>query len=228
MTSPRNAASGAASLWLKDRAGPAWTAATRQRFVRDVTNNRLTRDVFQRYLLIEVGFIDTAAKALGMAIRKAPSYAERRYLARGLYELTTEQYDYFVSAFRLLGMDLPGPRAPSSAGIAGLHRHFLSVANNGTYQEIIACFLAAEWLYLTWCTKAAQAEISNPMLREWIVLHTSREFADHVGWLRSEIDRLGVPRTDCMAARVVAAFDGALRLEIGFHNAAYVEAAGAS
>src|SRR5579862_9972630 len=76
-----------------------WDAALDHRFFREVATDAIDDGVFARYLRIEYGFVDTAAKALGYAVAKAPSFQERRRLGLGLYGLVTDQEQVFVDAF---------------------------------------------------------------------------------------------------------------------------------
>ena len=123
----------------------------------------MAEDIFARYLRIEYGFIDTAAAALGYAIAKAPSFRERRRLALNLYGLVTDQERFFVEAFERINaphdqrVGLP-PQGESAA----LHELFRSVATTEGYEEILACFLGAEWLYLTWCSRANRTPSARP------------------------------------------------------------------
>jgi hypothetical protein len=54
-------------------------------FLREVATDAIDDRVFARYLRIEYGFVDTAARALGYAVAKAPSFQERRRLGLGPY-----------------------------------------------------------------------------------------------------------------------------------------------
>jgi thiaminase/transcriptional activator TenA len=182
----------------------------------------LAEDVFARYLRIEYGFIDTAAAALGYAIAKAPSFRERRRLALNLDGLVTDQERFFVEAFERISAPqdqrtgLP-PRGESAA----LHELFRSVATAEAYEEILACFLGAEWLYLTWCSRANRTPSARPAIRDWVALHAGGAFAEGVAWLRSELDTRGPRLTAARQARLGDLFERALTTEIAFHTAAY-------
>jgi len=207
---------------MRAQAKGAWDAAIGHRFFREVANDTIDDRVFARYLKIEYGFVDCAASALGYAVAKAPSFRERRRLAIGLYGLVTDQEQFFVTAFDRMGISkeaevdlLPATHC------APLHDLFLSVAASEGYEEILSCVLAAEWMYLTWCSMADGTPSARPVVREWVALHAGGAFADQVAWVRSEIDarapRLGATRR----SRLVALFEQVLVAEISFHGAAY-------
>ena len=102
-----------------------------------------------------------------------------------------------------------------------LHALFLKVAETEGYEEILACTLAAEWMYLTWCSAANQSPSSRGTIRDWVGLHAGGPFAEHVAWVRSEIDARGPMLTEGRQAGLGALFEQALEAEIAFHDAPY-------
>ena len=85
----------------------------------------------------------------------------------------------------------------------------------------LACVLAAEWLYLTWCSKADRTPSSRAYIRDWVSLHAGGAFAEHVAWVRSEIDARGPELSEARQARLLAVFRETLAAEVAFHDAAY-------
>jgi hypothetical protein len=77
---------------MRARADRTWRAILRHRFFREVATDAINDRVFARYLRIEYGFVDTAARTLGYAVAKAPSFQERRRLGIGLYGLVTDLF----------------------------------------------------------------------------------------------------------------------------------------
>ncbi|HWY82043.1 MAG TPA: TenA family protein [Roseiarcus sp.] len=207
---------------MRARADPTWKAILRHGFFREVATDAIDDRVFARYLRIEYGFVDTAARALGYAVAKAPSFQERRRLGLGLYGLVTDQEQVFVDAFERMGApdDERSGLAPQGLALP-LHALFLKVAETEGYEEILACTLAAEWMYLTWCSTANQSPSSRVYIRDWVGLHAGGAFAEHVAWVRSEIDSRGPTLTQARQARLGALFEQALEAEIAFHDAAY-------
>jgi thiaminase (transcriptional activator TenA) len=199
-----------------------WNAILGHRFFREIATDAIDDRVFARYLRIEYGFVDTAARALGYAVAKAPSFQERRRLGVGLYGLVTDQERFFADAFERIGA--PGDErtglAPQGPALP-LHTLFLKVAETEGYEEILACTLAAEWMYLTWCSAADQSPSSRGTIRDWVALHAAGAFAEHVAWVRSEIDTRGPTLIETRQARLSALFEEALEGEIAFHDAAY-------
>jgi thiaminase (transcriptional activator TenA) len=208
---------------MRAGADRTWRAILRHRFFREVATDTINDRVFARYLRIEYGFVDTAAKALGYAVAKAPSFQERRRLGHGLYGLVTDQEQVFVDAFERIGAPAGERTSLAPQGLAlPLHALFLKVAETEGYEEILACTLSAEWMYLTWCSAANQSPSSRGYIRDWVALHAGGAFAEHVAWVRSEIDTRGPSLAESRQARLGALFEEALEAEIAFHDAAYV------
>jgi thiaminase (transcriptional activator TenA) len=207
---------------MRRHADRTWRAILCHRFFREVATDTIDDRVFARYLRVEYGFVDTAARALGYAVAKAPSFQERRHLSLGLYGLVTDQEQVFVAAFERMGAPDNERTGLAPRGLAlPLHALFLNVAETEGYEEILACTLAAEWMYLTWCSAANESPSSRGYISEWIGLHVGGAFAEHVAWVRSEIDARGPTLTEARQARLSALFEKALEAEIAFHDAPY-------
>jgi thiaminase len=99
------------------------------------------------------------------------------------------------------------PAAQVRLRTGALHEVFLDAAKNEGYEEILACILAAEWLYRTWCSTADRTPSSRVYVRDWVALHAGGAFADHVAWVRTEIDARASPRaeTEGVSAHIVRA-----------------------
>jgi thiaminase (transcriptional activator TenA) len=207
---------------MRTAALATWSAAIGHRFFREVMADEVEDDVFARYLRVEYGFVDCASIVLGYAVAKAPSFRERRRLAFGLHGLVTDQENFFVAAFEQMNLP-PALRVGLSPDdrSGALHEVFLGAAKHEGYEEILACVLAAEWMYLTWCSMAHRTPSSRAYVRDWVALHAGSAFTDHVAWVRSEIDTRAPRLAPRKQARLHILFEEALAAEIIFHDAAY-------
>jgi thiaminase/transcriptional activator TenA len=100
----------------------------------------------------------------------------------------------------------------------------LAIAERGSFAEILAAMLAAEWMYLTWCEAA---QIQGPRVAtaaDWIRLHVEPGFRGQVAWLRRRLDQLGPDLPAAEQRRCADSFGRVLALEIAFHHAPYAEA----
>ena len=197
-----------------------WDEMQAHRFVRDIEADRLPRPVFARYVAFEHGFVETAILIFGHAMLKAPDFAARRWLCGVLHALAGEQLGYFDRVFASLGA---GPSRPDAAppSVAAFGGFMLGVAETGSYPDILVTMLAAEWMYATWCGRAARRPISDPDIAEWVQMHAAPEFRAQADWLRAGVDALGADIEAATLRRLSDLFGTALRLEVDFHAAPY-------
>lgn len=198
-----------------------WDEMQAHRFVRDIEADALPRAVFARYVVHEQAFVETAILIFGHAMLKAPDFAARRRLCGVLQGLSGEQLGYFDRVFVALGIApfKPGVRPPQS--VTAFDRYMLDVAETGSYLDILAVMLAAEWMYATWCERAYQRPISDPDISDWVRLHAAPEFLAQADWLRGNVDAAG-PNIDAATFQHLSELFGTtLRLEIDFHTASY-------
>jgi thiaminase/transcriptional activator TenA len=206
---------------LREENAAIWEAMQTHRFVTDIMADRLDPLVFRRYLIFEHGFVETAILIFGHAMLKAPAFSQRRRLIGVLHSLAEEQLTYFAAVFRALGL---APDAATQAMPQAVRRFdggMLAIAASGSYAEILTIMLAAEWMYGSWCLRAAKTNIGEPALRDWVLLHTEPGFLDQVAWLMGEIDREAAGLDEAARHRLSALFRAALELEVTFHEAAY-------
>lgn len=185
------------------------------RFVADIKADRLPEGVFHRYLAYEGAFVETAISIFAYATVRAPDIAAQRWLITVLDALANTQVPYFEQTCARLGITSPRVLpAPVQAFDSGM----LSLARDGGFLHILTAMFAAEWMYWTWCSDAAQATVADPDLRAWVDLHATTEFKTQACWLKDAIDRYG-DASD--AEHLSAIFGKVMRLEIAFHSAAY-------
>lgn len=199
-----------------------FAAMTGHRFVRDIAGDTLPDAVFDRYLLIEGAFVETAIAIFGYAVASTPELADRRKLIASLDALANEQMPYFETAFARRGLD-PDPALQGDPRVAAFHDGMLAIARGGDFAQIITAMFAAEWMYWTWCDAVSGRDWRDPMLADWIALHAAPDFRDQARWLRARVDALGQGMSPDQAERAVQVFGAVQRLEIGFHDAAYPE-----
>lgn len=206
------------SARLRSRNADIWERTLDMRFVREVTADSLSDEVFARYLLFEREFVDTAARLAGAAVREAPTAEALAGHARSLHALVTDQYAYFTRALETTGVPEVGPRAQEQA--ATLTEEVLDAADRWGYPAIVTCVYAAESLYETWCAAANRTPSARAEVADWVRLHTVEPFTAQVRFLEAETDALEIlPETE---ADLVALFGRVLVAEQRFHDAAYL------
>lgn len=204
---------------LRAESEPEWSRATGHRFTIELGDDSLPDAVYRRYLVQDYAFIETLVSMIGYGVAKAPDMPAKAGLAQFLAVLTSEENTYFMRSFEALGVAEAERAKPallpvSQAFLAALRE----AGEEGGYADVIATLLPAEWIYLEWAK--AQAGKPRPKrfwLAEWIDLHANPGFEAFVGWLRSELDRVGPAQEAACRRR----FRRMVELEAAFFDAAY-------
>jgi len=187
-------------------------AMVRHRFVEDIKADRLANEAFERYLVFEGAFVDTAIAIFSYATAKADTIEQKRWLIGVLDALANQQIAYFEKTFAERGIDPTGYDTTREA-VAAFRDGMLSIARDGGFLDTIAAMFAAEWMDWT--------AISDPLLKEWVRLHAEPEFEAQARWLKTVLDEAGRSMDAAERKRLSAIFGRAQRLEIDFHEAAY-------
>lgn len=199
---------------LRDNAA-VWEQMLGHRFVRDVCADRLPEAVFHRYLRYEGAFVETAIGIFAYATARAPDVAAKRWLIGVQQALANDQLRYFEKTFAALGI-APLAQLPEQA--ADFDGGMLEIAERGSFAEIVTAMFAAEWLYATWCRRAAGGGIADPHLRRWVELHAEEAFTRQAEWLKAAVDASAETADAADLSRI---FGRVIALEIAFHSAAY-------
>lgn len=190
------------------------------RFVEDIKADSLPRDVFDRYLVFEGAFVDTAISIFAYATAKATDIAHKRKLIGVLDALANHQIAYFEKTFAERGIDAQS-YSTKRPDVAAFRDGMLGIARVGEYLDIIVAMFAAEWMYWTWSRAAGACTISDPMLKEWVDMHTAPEFVAGARWLKDVLDEAGTPLDAGERKHLSSIFGRVQQLEIDFHEAAY-------
>ncbi|WP_414475949.1 TenA family protein [Microvirga sp. M2] len=201
--------------------GSVFGAMIGHRFVEDIRHDRLPTEVFERYLVYESAFVDTAISIFAYAVAKAGRIEHKRWLIAVLDALANQQIAFFEKAFASRGIN-PESFDVSLPEVAAFRSGMLEIARDGTFLDIMAAVFAAEWMYWTWSKEAASCRIRDPLLKEWVDLHAHVDFATQALWLRDRLDEAGAALDAAGRAKLSLIFGRAQRLEIAFHDAPYL------
>ncbi len=207
---------------LRDAVADDWAAATDHRFTRELGSGTLDDEAFRRYLIQDYAFVDDLTAAFATAVADAPSMSARRPYVEFLDTLTDAENDFFERAFD--GHEIPDAARtdPELSEPTAAFRDLLGRARgDGGYAETLAVLVPAEWVYLTWASREAGEPPENPLYDEWIELHAAPEFAEFVGFLRAELDRVGPELSPRRRDRVEWLFARTVALEVAFFDDAY-------
>ncbi|MCW0215830.1 MAG: TenA family protein [Pseudonocardia sp.] len=207
---------------LRERFGATWDAAVRHRFVHELWDGSLDRDVLARYLVQDFQFCDAFLALMGAAVATCDDPAARVTHARQVGLVAGDEHEFFHSSFDALGVSVadrtsPSRAAPTTGFVALMDR----ARTSGDHASCLAVLLVAEWLYLDWATRPSSPAPVDPILREWIDLHRGPDFETWVAFLRAEFDRTAAALDPPVAQRVSELFGEAVALELAFFEAAY-------
>ncbi len=182
-------------------------------FVEAIGDGSLPAGAYARYLVFEGAFVETAISIFAFATAKAPDLDAKRWLIGVQQALAGEQMHYFEQSFADLRVDtaIAAPEA-----VVAFDRGMLEIARQGSFTDIVTAMFAAEWMYWTWCSRAASREIADPHIRRWVDMHADEAFAAQARWLKTMIDRHAGPGD---LARLSAIFGRVTELEYAFHDA---------
>lgn len=195
-------------------------AMVNHRFVDDIVMERLPTPVFERYLVYEGAFVETAISIFAFAAAKAETIEQKRWLIAVLDALANQQIAYFERIFAERNID-PGAYDLDVAEVEAFRVGMLEIARNGGFLDIVAAMFAAEWMYWTWSKRAVRSSFADTHLKEWVEMHADDEFAAQAMWLSRELDAAGNTLDASERKRLSAIFGRAQQLEIAFHDAAY-------
>lgn len=209
------------STRLRDASATDWDAAVQHRFVDELLAGTVADDVLTRYLVQDYQFCDAFTALLGQACASAPALPSRLPFARQLGMFAADENTYFVDSFDALAV---APADRERPHLTAATRDFDAVMReaqqSGSYPQIVAVLVVAEWLYLDWATRPGADVATRPEHVGWIDLHRGEAFTAWVEWLRGELD--AHEPTDAAQAEAVAdIFDRAVRCERAFFDAAY-------
>ncbi|MBD9496748.1 TenA family protein [Ensifer sp. ENS01] len=196
-------------------------AMVNHRFVEDIVMGRLSPQVFERYLVYEGAFVETAISIFAFAAAKAETIEQKRWLIAVLDALANQQIAYFERIFAERNIN-PGTYDLNVAEVDAFRTGMLDIARKGGFLDTVAAMFAAEWMYWTWSKRAARSSFADPHLKEWVEMHADDEFAAQAKWLKKELDVAGDALEASERKRLSAIFGRAQQLEIAFHDAAYV------
>ncbi|WP_370679608.1 TenA family protein [Comamonas sp. GB3 AK4-5] len=205
-----------------------WDACVQHRFVDEIFAGTLDDAVLRHYLVQDYQFINRFVALLGAAIASADVFASRVRLSRFAAMICSDENTYFLRSFDRLGVPEDQRLTPVLTPQTQAFQQLMhEAAQSLSYANCIAVLAVAEGLYLDWADQPAKKQQPLPARfehAEWITLHANDFFRDFVGWLRSELDRVG-PQLDA-AARAEAAgfFSRAVALERAFFDHVYMGA----
>lgn len=198
----------------------SWQAMQTHPFVTGIEDGTLPARVFNQYLVFEGDFVATAIGIFSYAVIKAPDIRHQRWLIGVLDALANEQIAYFERVMNARDVN-PANYLRSAPEVYRFSQGMLRTAETGSYAEILTLMFGAEWMYYHWCERVSHAEIADPDVKAWVVMHAEKTFIDQASWLKAELDRCAAELSAAERLRLSVLYGQVLQWEIDFHSAAF-------
>ena len=210
------------SEYLRNSSGKLWNEATNHKFTNELKNDKLEEHIFKKYIIQDYIFIETLVTLIGKAVYLSPNMNSKIKWANFLYAITSDENNYFQRSFDALDVSKEErTNTKLFLTISDFSKLMLEVANTGTYEEILAVILAAEWVYYTWASNAKKPYPKRFYLSEWITLHNNSSFKATLDWIKKELDITSQKLTISEQHKVANLFIKIVRLEVSFFDACY-------
>ena len=210
------------SEYLRNSSGKLWNEATNHKLTNELKNDKLEDHIFKKYIIQDYIFIETLVTLIGKAVYLSPNMNSKIKWANFLYAITSDENNYFQRSFDALDVSKEErTNTKLFLTISDFSKLMLEVANTGTYEEILAVILAAEWVYYTWASNAKKPYPKRFYLSEWITLHNNSSFKDTLDWIKKELDITSQKLTTSEQHKVANLFIKIVRLEVSFFDDCY-------
>eukprot|EP00802_Teleaulax_amphioxeia_P028015 Tamp_29545.p1 GENE.Tamp_29545~~Tamp_29545.p1 ORF type:complete len:187 (+),score=37.85 Tamp_29545:169-729(+) len=178
------------------------------------------------YLIQDHRFLDDFVVLLASMVAAAPTLKDRIPGCQFLALITGKENTYFERSFEALGVtDLQRqegttPNDPATTGFQNLMR---SAAKSGSYTQMLAVLIVAEWTYLSWGDRVKdQRTPEKPFwCMEWIDLHCGDYFESVIAYLRGLLDKAAAEMSPDEETKCRETFLKAVQLEKDFFDAAW-------
>lgn len=197
-----------------------WTAATTHAFTDALAAGTLDRERMAGYLQQDYLFVEGFVRLMAAAISQGPTLADVVPAAQFLGLICGEENTYFLRSFNAL--EVPATEAQPAPETRAFQQLMEEARLSGSYANMLAVLVVAEWSYLDWATPHEERVEDLPFwLGEWITLHAGENFTGVVSYLRGQLDAVYPTLSASEQAEVTRLFTRAVELERGFFDAAW-------
>lgn len=203
---------------LRDEAEAIWQRIFQHPFLREIKEGTLPLETFQYYLAQDYLYLEGFARAVAMALAKAPSSALLEELSHRV--LTPVERPLHHKLVAEAGMTMEQVQtAVSSPTNTGYVNHMLVTASLHGLGPTAAALLPCPWTYHSLREKVGQSE--HPLYGQWTSFYVSGFLEGSVEAWRSLVDRMAADAGAAEAEAMRKAFLTSSRYEYMFWDAAY-------
>lgn len=203
---------------LREEAHRIWQAIFQHPFLQEMKAGTLPEEKFRYYLSQDYHYLNAFAKAVGLALAKAPDASTLELLAQRIFRPVEKPLH--KKLLGLLGMDFASVEGTliSPTNLAYMN-HLLKTASLGDLGEAAAALLPCPWTYHE--IGKHLGEVNHLVYREWAVFYASELLTESVEAWRALVDQAGATASPEGREAMKEAFLLSSRYEYLFWEMAY-------
>ncbi|WP_144717434.1 bifunctional hydroxymethylpyrimidine kinase/phosphomethylpyrimidine kinase [Agrococcus jejuensis] len=179
-------------------------------FVRGLGDGSLEPERFRWYLAQDALYLGEYARVLARASALAPTGDEQAFWARSAASAIEEEASLHRSHVDVV----PDPAADTRAYV-----DHLQASAHGAYAEVVAAVLPCFWLYADVGARLAALDDAAHPFHDWLVAYGDAAFAEATRRAIAIADAAARDAGPTLRARMDAAFDRSMALELAFFEA---------
>jgi thiaminase/transcriptional activator TenA len=212
------------SAWLRERCDHVWATLVDHPFVRDLAAGVLPLARFRFYIEQDLLFLETYARAIGLAVGRAAGEDELRELTRHLAAVVEEELEQERELLRRVEEALGSPPrwAPAAASATSAYGDFLlATGTRGDALDVMTAVLPCLWSYGDIGLTHLPSTVEHPVYSDWIRLFGGGDYLDYVEQRRASYDASAARAGERRREQLLGLFRNAARLELSFWDMAY-------
>jgi len=212
---------------LHDQGADAWAVAIEHPMVKDIADGSLPHEIFRRYFMQNVLYLEEYARAIGIIAGKAPDRDALTILTRFLSQIVQREIPSNLAFLGRLGGD-PGTVDGSGVMLPVTYaytRHLLSACALGDCADGLTAVLPCQWSYGELARPLTSNPPSDPIYADWIGMFGNDEYDALVAQTTALLDRLVDPTDETRMAGLSRIFERSTLFEAAFWDMAYANTA---
>ena len=206
------------SQLLRDEAEPIWRRIFGHPFLREIKDGTLPLDTFRYYLQQDYYYLEGFARAVALALAKAPNSQLLEELARRVLTPVERPLHHRLMAAAGMEPETAAAAIPSPTNAAYVN-HMLVTAHRWGLGPTAAALLPCPWTYHLLREEVGPSE--HPLYGQWTQFYVAGFLEDSVAAWRSFVDRMALDAAPEEREAMRQAFLTSSRYEYMFWEAAY-------
>jgi thiaminase/transcriptional activator TenA len=202
-----------------ERHASLWRRMLTHPFLIATRDGTIAHETFARWMRQDYLFVEAAIPFIAALLPKAPR-GHWQPLA-GVITALEKELELFEGRARAVGVELRG--TPPSFVTHAYIQFLLATALRASYAEAFTLLYAAEKAYHeSWKVVRSGLDAASPW-QPFVENWAGQAFADYVGWLEGELDRLAAAAAEAERERLAETFALTVRYEIAFWQMALTD-----